>query len=192
MAGVVQRLRIPGVALCAALMGAAGGASAQQLLAAAGHTEFPRETLAIVEATTALFDAAEAVENESPTRPFAIGPIATPASAELVEGDVDAFRTENGPVRNLMGYRITWYPVERFLGAVDFMGTWDGNRNLVCGYVTWDLSEPDTPMLEAVSARYITSRDLDALAEDEVEAALLEANCAFGDLDRNFAAFRVE
>ena len=96
-----------------------------------------------------------------------------------------------GPVQHLTGYRISWYPVDRLLGTVDFMGTWRGNRNLVCGYLTWDLSDPKKPELQEVTANFV---DLDALTSEsdvQIHRTLMEANCAFGAIDPNYAYFDV-
>ena len=96
-----------------------------------------------------------------------------------------------GPVRHLTGYQITWYPVDRLLGTVDFMGTWDGNRNLVCGHLTWDMTDVDTPVLTSVSANFLTLDDLQDAPEVRVHQSLMEANCAFGEIDGNYAFFDV-
>ena len=97
--------------------------------------------------------------------------------------------TSKGAVDRLTGYRISWYPVDRFLGSVDFMGTWDGNRNLVCGYVTWDLSDPDAPVLEDVSASFVNVAELSRQDDEAIHAALLDANCAYGAIEANYAFF---
>lgn len=154
-------------------------------------SEFPEETAAIVAATSALFDAveAEAAPEERVVPDFSIEGLATPAALPLGGEIAGAFPLTHGPVRHLTGYRINWYPVDRFLGAVDFMGTYDGNRNLVCGYVMWDLSDPDSPVLDGVEANYL---DLDALAKvspAEAHETLLEANCAYGEIEPNFRVF---
>ena len=154
--------------------------------------EFPAETAALVDATVALFEQIEA--RVSPERspsdvPVIQAPVlATPASVDAAAEKATVL-TGQGPVKNLTGYRITWYPVDRFLGSVDFMGTWDGNRNLVCGYVTWDLSDPDTPVLEQISATYLETAELASSDPDQAHAALLDANCAFGAIDANFEIF---
>lgn len=152
--------------------------------------EFPAETAAIVTATAALFDAVEGSEDRArPAAPVIRLPRSlTPASLSTIDGKAVVL-TENGPVKHLTGYRITWYPTDRFLGSVDFMGTWNGNLNLVCGYVTWDLTDPESPVLDEVQANYLDIGDL-ALAHDEkIHAALLDANCAYGAIDANYAFF---
>lgn len=153
--------------------------------------EFPAETAAIVAATTALFDAVETpAANEPRKSPVIRLPrLATKARIES-DAKTDPL-TEKGPVRHLTGYRISWYPVDRFLGTVDFMGTWDGNRNLVCGYVTWDLSDPQAPVLDTVSANYVDLKALSGEPPSKIHAALLEANCAYGAIDANFTLFEV-
>ena len=100
--------------------------------------------------------------------------------------------TLHGPLRHLTGYRINWYPTERFLGSVDYMGTWDGNRNLVCGYLIWDLGDPANPVLESVTANYVELGTLLGATAAEVHETLLEANCAYGAIDENFAFFDVD
>ena len=148
--------------------------------------EFPEETAALVAATAALFDTAEAggkdVAPQSSDRFLAI-----PATFTSATSGMKAL-TERGPVRHLTGYRINWYPVDRFLGAVDFMGTWNGNRDLVCGYVVWDLTDPMSPTLESVVANYVDVATLDDAAAHEAHMALLDANCAYGEIAPNFEA----
>ena len=151
--------------------------------------EFPRETAALVDATVDLFEAAEAVASGDPEPVVRIGSIATPARLAEPDPMLGAFPESYGPVRHLTGYRITWYPVERLIGAVDFMGTWDRTRNLVCGYVAWDLSDPDAPALEGIVTNYVDLALLDGADRSEIETVLLEANCAFGDIEANYAVF---
>lgn len=178
--------------LCAAvLVTAVVGmpAKAGVQLTADAPQEFPTETAALVAATTALFDAVEAKANPAPAIPrITLVPRPTPASLDL-EDDKTSVLTENGPVKHLTGYRITWYPVDRFLGTVDFMGTWEGNRNLVCGYVMWDLSNPSSPVLDEVYATYLDVSELALQSDVDVHAALLDANCAFGAIDANYTVF---
>ena len=69
------------------------------------------------------------------------------------------------------------------------MGTWNGNRNLVCGYLTWDMSKPDAPVLSTVTANFLDLNDFDGKTPAEIHAYLLEANCAFGAIDANYAFF---
>lgn len=151
--------------------------------------EFPAETQALVSATTAFFDAIETdrgVDDRVPTiqapklaqKISALPPVA--GAEEL---------TKHGPLNHLTGYRISWYPLDRFLGSVDFMGTWNGNRNLVCGYLTWDLSELDQPVLKTVSANFLNLDDFAGKSPSEIHEALLEANCAFGAINDNYAFF---
>jgi hypothetical protein len=174
-------------ALVTAVVGVPAGAGVH--LTADAPQEFPTETAALVAATTALFDAVEAKASPVPAVPrITLVPRPTPASLDL-DDDKASVLTENGPVKHLTGYRITWYPVDRFLGTVDFMGTWDGNRNLVCGYVMWDLSDPAAPVLDDVSATYLDVTELSRQSDADVHAALLEANCAFGAIDANYTVF---
>lgn len=154
-----------------------------------GDPEFPRETEALVAATVSLFEAAEAAHAPAGEPAFGFGPRATPAGLSPSDETLSAFPDAYGPVRHLTGYRITWYPVDRLLGAVDFMGTWDRTRNLVCGYVTWDLTNPDDPALQGVMTNYIDISLLSDASPAEVEAVLTEANCAFSDIEANYAVF---
>jgi len=158
--------------------------------AAADTPEFPAQTEAIVEATSALFDAVEGVTPQAQqARPrVTIGPLLTPASFKLPQGKA-AVLSEHGAVRHLTGYRITWYPMDRFLGAVDFMGTWDGNKNLVCGYVMWDLTDPKSPVLDRISANYVDLAALTDASPQVAEEKLLDANCAYGAVDANYTVF---
>ena len=166
-----------------ALLAGACAVSADQ-----SGVEFADETQALVAATSALFDAIES----APSGDFPqirIEGLAVPASASLDEGVMQAFPSVNGPVQHLTGYRVNWYPVDRLLGAVDFMGTYNRNRGLVCGYVTWDLSDPKTPQIDRLVANYV---DLNLLAKRHpgaTHAALLDANCAYGEIEPNFTVF---
>ena len=147
-------------------------------------SEFPEESAALVAATVAYFDAIEADVVPS-TGPSVITLAPRPVSANA--GPL----SDHGPVRHLTGYRITWYPMDRLTGIVDFMGTWDGNRNLVCGYLTWHLGNPDAPALADVSATFVTLSELDEVPDVKVFQRLSEANCAFGEIDANFRVFDV-
>jgi hypothetical protein len=164
-------------------------AQAQMPAAVTGAAEFPAETAAIVQATAQLFDAVEAEAARRGSRPV-IGRLvlATPASVGGNGAKTDVLVSQ-GPVDHLTGYRISWYPVDRFLGSVDFMGTWERNRNLVCGFVTWDMSNPKSPVLDSVEATFIDISDLSGEAPEDIHAALLDANCAYGAIDANFAFF---
>ena len=155
--------------------------------------EFPAETAALVAATSDFFQSVQA-EGES-ERPRKTPVIVVPGLASKVSFEADETVEPmklNGPLRHLTGYRINWYPTDRLLGSVDFMGTWDGNRNLVCGYLIWDLGDPSTPVLETVTANYIDLGDLVGAMPAEVHETLLEANCAYGAIDANYAVFEPE
>ena len=154
----------------------------------AASLEFPVETEALVTATAAYFDGLHASKKGPKVkRPvFRMPSLASNASIEL---DADHPLTMHGPLSHLTGYRINWYPTDRFLGSVDFMGTWDGNRNLVCGYLLWDLSDPNGPVLDTVSAHYVDMNELAGMTAEEVHETLLEANCAYGTVEANYAFF---
>ena len=153
--------------------------------------EFQSETETIIAATIAFFEAAEraAQDRSTPTTPViglpqAVSPVSLKASDPALE-----ILTDHGAVQHLTAYRINWYPLSRLLGTVDYMGTWNSNRNLVCGYLSWDLSDPEAPVLEDVKANYVDLAELASASPDQVHEALLEANCAFGAIDVNFAYF---
>lgn len=158
----------------------------------AGETtfvEFPVETEAVVAATAALFDRVEtgAAEPKAKRPVIRLPRLAQQVSME--DAATPENLTQNGALRHLTGYRLDWYPTDRLLGSVDFMGTWDGNRNLVCGYLTWDVSDPTAPVLQTVVAHYL---DIDVLDDAEpavIHETLLEANCAFGAIEANFGFF---
>lgn len=185
---VLRNLVVGTVALAAALSAAPIQASDSDAMV---QQEFPTETAALIAATTAFFDAAEraTLDRKAPSQPvIGLPQIVSPAS--LQESD-PAFEqlTNHGAVQHLTGYRINWYPVSRLLGTVDFMGTWGNNRNLVCGFVSWDVTTPDAPVLEGVTANYVDMGELAEMTPSKAHEALLEANCAFGAIDVNFAFF---
>ncbi|MEO1536126.1 MAG: hypothetical protein AAFR73_00215 [Pseudomonadota bacterium] len=175
------------------ILGAGLGAAALCVSSAfATSAEFSKETRALADATAAFFDRVEATARPSKRAPYIGMPrTVTPAATSATEATHADLLTQKGAVDHLTGYRVTWYPVDRLLGTVDFMGTWDGNRNLVCGYLTWDLSTPDTPRLASATANFVDLTDLRAATAREVHMTLLEANCAFGELDANFHYFDV-
>ncbi len=174
----------------AAMMAVASPAVAERIKTAP-NLEFPMETEALVAATAALFDQVQAngKAEEKPATGIRLPQLARRVAAR--SEDASASLSLHGALNHLTGYRINWYPTDRFLGSVDFMGTWNGNRNLVCGYVLWDLSDPATPVLDDVNATYVDLADLQGAAPSEVHETLLEANCAFGAIDANFAFFEV-
>ena len=155
-----------------------------------GNAEFQAEYDALVDATEGFFDAAETEQNERAKAPV-LGWAINATRTYAVEDDV-AVLTKMGPVKHLTGYQVTWYPTEKLLGTVDFMGTWGGNRNLVCGYITWDLSDLDTPKLHSISANFITPDALDLGDERDVHRALIGSNCAYGAIDENYAFFSMD
>jgi len=163
--------------------------SAQAEPAGLSDIEFPVENRALVDATIAFFDEVEARETPRKRIPI-IGVPFTVTKSNLPTDDAMAL-TRMGPVDHLTGYRITWYPMDRLLGTVDFMGTWGGNKNLVCGYLTWDLSDPDAPVLQSMSASFVDIDDLSKASEVEIHRDLLRANCAFGEIEQNYHLFDV-
>ena len=151
--------------------------------------EFPTETAIIVAATAELFESLEDFEADEPRKTPVIQIPQIAKKARLEVGSKANPLTEKGPVQHLTGYRISWYPVDRSMGSVDFMGTWDGNRSLVCGYVTWDLSDPDVPVLDTVKANYVDLAKLSGKKPARIHEVLLEANCAYGAIDANYTLF---
>jgi hypothetical protein len=150
--------------------------------------EFAEETDALVAATSALFESVESAPRSDGIE-LRLDGVAIPASVTASPDISEAFPAKHGPVAHLTAYRINWYPVDRLLGAVDFMGTYDRNRGLVCGYVTWDLSDPEDPQIDQLVANYV---DLGLLAKRHpgaTHAALLDANCAYGEIEPNFTVF---
>lgn len=149
--------------------------------------EFPEESAALIAATAELFDRVEAKGAPSGRMPVMRVPFHIIKSS--FERDKTRALTRNGPVDHLTGYRITWYPTDRMLGTVDFMGTWDGNQNLVCGYLTWDLTTPEAPVLQRISANFVNTARIARGSASEIEGNLLNANCAFGKIDANYHFF---
>lgn len=157
--------------------------------------EFGPETLSLVVATEALFDAIEAesgtFDKRSPgltLRPTAAR--AEPVSFEIPRVGRNALRPDIGAVANLTGYQITWYPTETLSGTVDFVGTWNGGKNLVCGYLSWDMSNPAVPTLAAMTTSYLDTGALLGLSPDAAHAELLRANCAYGEIEPNLELVR--
>ena len=179
--------------LVASVFAAFSTAAALPVLAENAYTtEFPAETAALVAATSEFFDQVQAESDVRPRKSLVIE-VPDLASKASFEGTENAEPMKlHGPLRHLTGYRINWYPTDRFLGSVDFMGTWDGNRNLVCGYLIWDLGDPSNPVLETVTANYVELGELVGASPAEVHEALLEANCAYGAIEANYGFFEIE
>ena len=145
--------------------------------------EFAIEAERLVEATAALF--ADLERDQAPSmrkRQPVIGipqPVGFTAVTEAVEDRPD--------MDHLRAYRVSWYPVDTLLGTVDFVGTYDGGKNLVCGYVTWNLDDPEQTEMVALQTNLVDLESLSALPHGERHLALIEANCAFGEIEPNFA-----
>lgn len=149
--------------------------------------EFVTEQMALVRATAALFDQIES--RSVPKKPASgFGRVQRRTGAKAVSDGTESL-TRMGPVAHLTGYRITWYPMERLHGTVDFMGTWNGNRNLVCGYVTWDLTNPDAPELEALDASFVDLTEVSGTSDHNLHRDLIAANCAYGAIEANYRVF---
>lgn len=154
--------------------------------AAALASEFPREERAIVEATAEFFDAVEATSAGGVASAYADPFAATAATGDRLETRISQVRG-TAPLTGLTGYRITWYPVDTLLGTVDFVGRDETGRNLVCGYVLWEFSDDAEPRLRDYQATYVDTWALAALSPEEQGKRLIEANCAFTDVESNFA-----
>ncbi|MEL7027435.1 MAG: hypothetical protein AAGO57_09445 [Pseudomonadota bacterium] len=154
--------------------------------------DFGPETLALVAATETLFDALEAEGMQAEDTPRlqlrSLG--ANPVAMVLPEAGRAALRDDLGPVADLTAYDITWYPGKKLAGSVDFVGTWKDGRNLVCGYVTWDMSDPRDPNLAAMTTSYLDTKNLVRLPDAAAHGELLRANCAFGALEPNLELVR--
>jgi hypothetical protein len=168
-----------GVYLALLLSGATVGATALA-------SEFPLEERALVEATAEFFDAVEATSAKGRASSYADPFAATAATDEGRETRISQARTA-APLTGLTGYRITWYPVDTLLGAVDFVGRDETGRNLVCGYILWEFSGDAEPRLRDYDATYVDTWALAALSPEEQGKRLIEANCAFNDVESNFA-----
>ena len=151
--------------------------------------EFATERQALVQATAALFDRIEARSAPATQTPAITSPRASVHLKITADSSEADSLTRMGPVDHLTGYRITWYPMEHLRGTVDFMGTWDGTRNLVCGYVTWDLTDPEAPKLESLSASFVDLTKFSGASERQMHSNLIEANCAYGAVDANYRVF---
>ena len=189
---MLGRLKISGLAWCSAAVVLTGApmAHAETLTSTEASSEFPIEMAALVAATAQLFEAVESnFGHDSGREPvISITNAITPAAVDAFDAKASVL-TSRGAVDHLTAYRIEWYPMDRFLGSADFMGTWDENRNLVCGFVTWDLTQPESPELESVTATFLDVSELATGSDAQIHGALLEANCAFGAIDPNYAFF---
>lgn len=184
--GDAVRSVIYGAIVSAVSFGAAGAEPARLT-----GPEFPVEQQALIDATLAFFDSVEAADEPTGRERSRVPKIGVPLSVIKTRfpGDDTEPLTRMGPVAHLTGYRISWYPVDQLLGTVDFMGTWGQNENLVCGYLTWDMSNPSAPVLQSVSASFVDIDDLSKGSEVEIHRDLLRANCAFGEIEQNFRLF---
>jgi hypothetical protein len=149
-------------------------------------SEFPSQERALVDATSAFFSAVEdpstAGGHEFFSDAFAAAvPLEDWRNLRLAQ------LTDHGPITGLTAYRITWYPVDTLLGAVDFVGRDADGRNLVCGYVLWEFSDNTSPQLRWYEATHVDTWELAALSPEEQGKRLLEANCAYTEVEANFA-----
>lgn len=149
-------------------------------------SEFPIEERALMKATDGFF---RYVEDPTDTRPMTFY-----ADAWAMNMPLDVWQEQRisqlvdyGPVRDLTAYKITWYPVDELMGAVDFVGRYDDGESLVCGYVLWEFGSGPTPRLRGYQANYVDISSLAGMTQTEIGEELLEANCAFTDIDANFA-----
>jgi hypothetical protein len=149
-------------------------------------SEFPTQERALVDATSAFFSA---VENPSASSGHDFFSDAFAAAMPLEEWRSLrlAQLTDHGAISGLTAYRITWYPVDTLLGAVDFVGHDEDGSNLVCGYVLWEFAESAAPQLRWYEATHVDTRELATLSPEEQGKRLLEANCAYTEIEANFA-----
>ncbi len=161
-------------------------ASGAALTAGTLVSEFPIEERALVRATAAFF---EAVEDPDETASFDFFAEAYAAAIPLEEWQNKRLQqlVDNGPLADMTAYRITWYPVDTLLGAVDFVGRDRDGDDLVCGYVLWEFAEGTEPTLRWFEATHLDPVKLGKMSTEEVGAKLLEANCAITDVDANIA-----
>jgi len=180
------RARLLAVLLLAAPPAAAEGLYPSQT------PEFGPETLSLVRATEKLFDSLEAESAQTaPNGRFQLRPVLRDAEpVALPAAGRHALSAENGPVADLTAYKVTWYPTDRLSGTVDFVGTWKNGRNIICGYVTWDMSDPVNPSLAAMTTSYLDTKALVRMADDTAHAELLRANCAYGEIEPNLELAR--
>jgi hypothetical protein len=179
MGGSVKWCTMVGVYLALLLSGA-------QLGAEALRSEFPSEKRALVVATSAFFDAVE-TQSDSAGHEFFSDAFAAALPLEDWQSLRLAQLTDHGPVTGLTAYRITWYPVDTLLGAVDFVGRDEEGRNLICGYILWEFDEENEPELRWYHANHLDTWELATLPPEEQGRRLLEANCAHTDIAANFA-----
>ena len=149
----------------------------------AAAAQYVAETARLVDATAALFDRLEAESGGSAPPRIQLRLSEDKASFSDADG---ALRPEFGPVRDLTGYRVTWYDADALIGTVDFVGTWGDGRHLLCGYVSWNMTDPDAPSLDGIVADYLEIGALVGSGEDDAHIALIEANCAYGEIEPNF------
>ena len=149
-------------------------------------SEFPSQERALVDATTAFFSAVEDPSANS-GHEFFSDAFAAAVPLEEWRSLRVAQLTDHGVISGLTAYRITWYPVDTLLGAVDFVGRNEDGANLVCGYVLWEFSEGASPQLRWYEATHVDIRELATLSPEEQGKRLLEANCAYTEVEANFA-----
>lgn len=149
-------------------------------------SEFPSQERALVDATSAFFEAVEEPSTSSGYEFFSEA-FATAVPLEDWRNLRLAQLTDHGPITGLTAYRITWYPVDTLLGAVDFVGRDADGQNLVCGYVLWEFPDGSSPQLRWYEATHVDTGELAALSPEERGKRLLEANCAHTEVEANFA-----
>ncbi|NRB01237.1 MAG: hypothetical protein HRU32_15750 [Rhodobacteraceae bacterium] len=149
-------------------------------------SEFPIEEQALVKATNRFFDLVEDQETTAPVD-FYSEAWAMNMPLESWEEERVSQLVDYGPVRDLTAYKITWYPVDELMGAVDFVGRYNDGESLVCGYVLWEFGTGGTPRLRGYKANYVEISDLAGMSDLQIGEELLNANCAYTDIDANFA-----
>ena len=153
---------------------------------AAAAAQYAAETAQVVDATVELFDRMEAESGTEERPAIRLKIVPQPMSLDAAS---PALRPEYGPIRDLTGYRVTWYDTDRLIGTVDFVGTWGDGRHLICGYVSWDMTG-GAPELSDMTADYLETGTLVRSGDDAAHIALIEANCAYGELEPNLELVR--
>lgn len=149
-------------------------------------SEYAVEERALIKATDRFFSFVE-TQDDTATADFYADAWATNLPLESWQEERVSQLVNYGPVRDLTAYEITWYPVDELMGAVDFVGRYNDGESLVCGYVLWEFGSGPTPRLRGYQANYVDISDLAGMSELEVGEALMNANCAYTDIDSNFA-----
>lgn len=156
--------------------------------------DYSMETSSIIAATHALLDGLEVpggLPDAAPSLELRLKdagadtrltPVGAPSEPELPD--------QLTSMANLTPYRLNWFDEDGLIGAIKFVGNWQDTRNLVCGYVAWDMSEWNAPTLVALEFEYLETPALLRLSDSEARTALRDANCAYFTVEANLALTR--